>query len=47
MNWWRRIVRRGELERELDAELRDHIEREVAAGVRTGDSEPTCAAGSG
>ena len=39
MNWWRRIVRRGELERELDAELRDHIEREVAEGVRTGYSE--------
>ena len=47
MNWWRRIVRRAELERELDAELPDHIEREVAAGVRTGNSEAECAARSG
>jgi putative ABC transport system permease protein len=39
MNWWRRIVRRGELDRELDAELRDHIERQVADGVRAGQSE--------
>jgi putative ABC transport system permease protein len=39
MTWWRRVLRRRALERELDAELRDHIEREVAAGVRTGDSE--------
>jgi putative ABC transport system permease protein len=35
----RRIVRRRALERELDAELRDHIEREVAEGVRAGRSE--------
>ena len=34
-----RFFRRRALERELDAELRDHIEREVAAGVRAGDSE--------
>jgi MacB-like periplasmic core domain len=39
MTWWRRVFRQRALERELDAELRDHIEREVAAGVRTGDSE--------
>jgi putative ABC transport system permease protein len=39
MTWWRRALRRRALERELDAELRDHIEREVAAGVRAGDSE--------
>jgi hypothetical protein len=37
MNWWRRILRRGQ--RELDAELRDHIERRVADGVRGGRSE--------
>jgi putative ABC transport system permease protein len=35
----RRLFRRRSLERELDAELRDHIEREVAAGVRAGHSE--------
>lgn len=39
MNWWRRILRSSQLERELDAELRDHIEREVAQGVRAGQSE--------
>src|SRR5439155_24926963 len=33
------IARRRQLERELDAELRDHIEREVADGVRAGRSE--------
>ena len=39
MTWWRRLLRRRALERDLDAELRDHIEREVADGVRTGESE--------
>ena len=39
MTWWRRLLRRRALERELDAELRDHIEREVADGVRAGHSE--------
>jgi putative ABC transport system permease protein len=39
MTWWRRLLRRRALERELDAELRDHIEREIAAGVRAGESE--------
>jgi predicted permease len=40
MSWFhRRIFRRRDLERELDAELRDHIEREVADGVRGGHSE--------
>jgi putative ABC transport system permease protein len=39
MTLWRRLLRRRALERELDAELRDHIEREVADGVRAGQSE--------
>src|SRR4029453_8701494 len=39
MTWWRRVLRRRTLERELDAELRDHIERQVAAGVRAGEAE--------
>jgi predicted permease len=39
MTLWRRLLRQPALERELDAELRDHIEREVAAGVRAGHSE--------
>ena len=30
MGWWRRFFRQSRLERELDAELRDHVEREVA-----------------
>src|SRR6266849_8212759 len=39
MTWWRRMLRRRALERELDAELRDHIAREIAEGVRAGQSE--------
>jgi len=39
MTLWRRLLRHRALERELDAELRDHIEREIAAGVRAGESE--------
>ena len=39
MTWWRRLLRQHGLERELDAELRDHIEREIAAGLRAGESE--------
>jgi putative ABC transport system permease protein len=33
------VFRRRALERELDAELRDHIEREVAEGVHAGEAE--------
>jgi hypothetical protein len=39
MTWWRRLLRQQALERELDAELRDHIEREIAGRVRGGESE--------
>jgi putative ABC transport system permease protein len=39
MTWWRRVRRQRALERELDAELRDHIDREVAERVRAGESE--------
>ena len=39
MTWWRRLLRQRALERELDAELRDHIEREIADRVRAGESE--------
>ena len=39
MTWWRRLLRQHGLERELDAELRDQIEREIAAGLRAGESE--------
>jgi putative ABC transport system permease protein len=39
VTFWRRLFRRHSLELELDAELRDHIERQVAEGVRAGRSE--------
>lgn len=39
MNLLQRLRRRTQLERELEAELRDHLEREVAAGVRSGNNE--------
>ena len=39
MNWWARLLRRGRVETRLDAELRDHIERQVADYVATGLSE--------
>ena len=40
MNWWTRLTRRDQLERQLDAELRDHFERLVADYVRDGLAEP-------
>ena len=36
MRWWRRLRHRDRLEGELDRELRDHLERQVAQHVRTG-----------
>src|SRR5690242_403385 len=39
MTWWRRRLRQPTLERELDAELRDHMDREIAERLRAGDSE--------
>lgn len=39
MNLWRRLFHSRTLDRELDAELRDHVERQVADGVRAGRSE--------
>ena len=40
MSWWTRLLRRSRLESQLDAELRDHIDRQVAANVAAGMSEP-------
>ncbi|MDP6579126.1 MAG: ADOP family duplicated permease [Vicinamibacterales bacterium] len=40
MTWWHRLWRRNRLETELDAELRDHVERQVAEEVRSGALEP-------
>ena len=39
MNWWRRLVHRGEMERHLDAELRFHFDGLVADNLRAGMSE--------
>ena len=38
MSWWRRLRSGNRLEGELDAELRDHVERQVADHVRAGMS---------
>ena len=38
MNWWRRLRHRDEIERHLDAELRDHVDRQVADYVAAGMS---------
>ena len=39
MSWWRRLLQRERVERQLDAELRDHFERLVADYVRSGATE--------
>ena len=33
MSWWRRLLKRGEMERHLDAELRFHFDGLVAEFV--------------
>jgi putative ABC transport system permease protein len=40
MKWWGRLFNRRRLERELDAELRDHYERQVADYVAAGAPAP-------
>ena len=39
MNWWQRLRNQDRLERELDAELQYHFDREVADNIRMGMSE--------
>jgi predicted permease len=39
MTWWRRLLRRGKLESQLDAELRDHLDRLTADRVASGLTE--------
>ena len=39
MTWWGRLARRSRLEAQLDAELRDHFERQVADYIADGMSE--------
>ena len=36
MNFWQRWSRRGKWERELSEELRDHLEKQVAANIAAG-----------
>ena len=38
MTWWQQLRSGNRLKREFDAELRDHVERQVADHVRTGMS---------
>ena len=40
MSWWMRLLKRGEMERHLDAELRFHFDGLVADNLRAGMSEP-------
>jgi putative ABC transport system permease protein len=40
LSWWRRLLKRGEMERHLDAELRFHFDGLVADNLRAGMSEP-------
>jgi macrolide transport system ATP-binding/permease protein len=40
VSWWRNLLGRRRVEAQLDAELRDHIERLVADHRRAGSSEP-------
>jgi predicted permease len=39
MTWWHRLFRRGMLESHLDAELRDHLDRQTADFVASGLTE--------
>jgi len=39
VNWWQRLRHRDRVERELDAELRDHFERQVEDNLRMGMSQ--------
>jgi putative ABC transport system permease protein len=40
MSWWQRLLKRREMERHLDAELRFHFDGLVADNLRAGMSEP-------
>jgi len=39
MSWWSRLLKRGEMERHLDAELRFHLDGLVADNLRAGMSQ--------
>ena len=40
MTWWRNRLGRARVDAQLDAELRDHVERQVADYLRAGMNEP-------
>ena len=40
MTWWRNLLGRERVDAQLDAELRDHVERQVADYLRAGMNEP-------
>ncbi len=40
LSWWRRLLKRREMEQHLDAELRFHFDGLVAENLRAGMSEP-------
>jgi putative ABC transport system permease protein len=39
MNWWRRLLGRRRMDRDLDRELHDHLDRQIADYVRDGMGE--------
>ena len=39
MNWWQRLFKGKRMERDLDSELRFHLEQQVAAKIRAGMTE--------
>jgi putative ABC transport system permease protein len=39
VNWWKRLLKKNELERQLDNELRFHFERQVSDAIQQGMSE--------
>jgi hypothetical protein len=36
VNWWKRLLRKDELERQLDSELRFHFDRQMDDLIRNG-----------
>src|SRR5215471_11560743 len=39
MTWWRRLADRSRLDAQIDAEMTDHVERQIADLVRSGLTE--------
>lgn len=43
MTWWRRLLRRRQIERQLDSELRFHLEQQISTYVAEGMNEQDAA----